>query len=99
MNKTNIYSANFYQWKMNVNHKNKKNIKELKTKNKKNKRMTDSVKTSTIELNYKWKITIDIMMIVGKYFKTNKDFINVMKLTKKYHDLTQMYHFNPISDC
>ena len=39
------------------------------------------------------------MMIIGKYFKTNKNYINVMKVSRKYHDLTQMYHFNPISDC
>ena len=38
------------------------------------------------------------MMIIGKYFESNNDFINVMKVSKKYHDLTQMYHFNPISD-
>ena len=37
-------------------------------------------------------------MIVGKYFKSNSDFINVMKSCKRYHDLAQMYHFNPISD-
>ena len=38
------------------------------------------------------------MMIIGKYFKTNNEYINVMKVNKKYHDLTSMYHFNPISD-
>ena len=47
----------------------------------------------------KWEITIDLMMIIGKYFESNGDYINVMKLTKRYHDLTQMYHFNPIQDC
>ena len=39
------------------------------------------------------------MMIIGKYFERNEDYINVMKIAKKYHDLTAMYHFNPISDC
>ena len=41
----------------------------------------------------KWEITIDAMMIIGKYFETENDFINVMKTAKRYHDLTQMYHF------
>ena len=46
----------------------------------------------------KWEITIDVMMIIGKYFKSNNDYINVMKVNKKYHDLVKMYHFNPIND-
>ena len=43
-------------------------------------------------------ITIDAMLIIGKYFETNNDYINVMKLSKKYHDLAKMYHYNPIGD-
>ena len=46
----------------------------------------------------KWEITID-MMIIGKYFKTSEDFVNVMKITKKYDQLVLLYHFNPISEC
>ena len=46
----------------------------------------------------KWEITTDVMMIIGKYFESNKDYVNVMKTSKRYHDLTQMYHFNPIQD-
>ena len=46
----------------------------------------------------KWEITIDVMMIIGKYFKSNNDYINIMKVNKKYHDLVEMYHFNPIND-
>ena len=46
-----------------------------------------------------FRITNDIMMIIGKYLESNNDFINVMKVAKRYHDLAQMYHFNPISDC
>ena len=38
------------------------------------------------------------MMIIGKYFESNGDFINVMKATKKYKQLSKLYHFNPISD-
>lgn len=43
-------------------------------------------------------ITLDFMMIIGKYFKTNADYINVMKVNKKYINLTKMYKYNPISD-
>ena len=43
-------------------------------------------------------ITIDLMLIIGKYLKTNNDYINVMKSSKRYNELVAMYHFNPISD-
>lgn len=33
-----------------------------------------------------------------KYFESCRDFVNVMRVCKRYHDLIQMYHFNPISD-
>ena len=33
------------------------------------------------------RITIDLMMIIGKYFEESKDFINVMRVCKRYHDL------------
>ena len=46
----------------------------------------------------KWEITIDVMLIIGKYFEKNNDFVNVMKVTKNYCDLTKMYHYNPIED-
>ena len=46
----------------------------------------------------KFELTIDFIMIVGKYFKTNADFINIMKVCKKYQELVLMYKFNPISD-
>jgi|GEM_PF-5033030 len=44
----------------------------------------------------KWQITVDFIMIVGKYFKTPQDFINAMKVCKKYEELVLMYRFNPI---
>ena len=47
----------------------------------------------------KWDIDIYSMMIIGKYFDNNNDFINIMKLCKKYQQLTSMYHYNPISEC
>ena len=37
-------------------------------------------------------------MIVRKYFELSNDYINVMKVCKKYHDLTLMYNFNLISE-
>ena len=45
-----------------------------------------------------WEITIDSMMIIGKFFKSNEDYVNVMKVCKIYQQFTQLYHFNPISE-
>jgi len=45
-----------------------------------------------------WEISPDFLMIIGKYFKSNQDFINAMKVNKKYEDLVLMYKFNPISE-
>lgn len=55
-------------------------------------------KTKQIKIDPKSELTIDFIMIIGKYYENNKDFINVMKLTKKYQELVSMYKFNPISD-
>ena len=49
-------------------------------------------------LKDKWQMTVDFIMIVGKYFKSSNDFINVMKVCKKYEELVLMYKFNPISN-
>ena len=38
------------------------------------------------------------MMIICKYFELNNDYINIMKMNKKYHELVEMYHFNIIND-
>ena len=46
----------------------------------------------------KWQLTVDFIMIVGKYFKSSNDFINTMKVCKRYEELVLMYKFNPISD-
>ena len=46
-----------------------------------------------------WEMTIDVMMIVGKYLESNNDYINLMKICKRYHDLVEMYHYNLIGDC
>lgn len=45
-----------------------------------------------------YKISIDFIMIIGKYFKNSKDFINLIKVNKKYKDLLLLYHFNPINN-
>ena len=58
-----------------------------------------NIKQQLNETKSKWEITMDIMMIIGKYFKRNNDYINMMKVAKRYRDLVSMYHFNPISEC
>ena len=45
------------------------------------------------EMKKKWEITIDIMMIIGKYFENCKDYVNVMKSAKKYHDFDTYVSF------
>ena len=50
------------------------------------------------EDKHKYELTVDFIMIVGKYFRSSNDFINVMKVCKKYKELVLMYKFNPISD-
>ena len=32
---------------------------------------------------YKYEITIDVIMIIFKYFESNNDYINTMKVNKK----------------
>ena len=46
----------------------------------------------------KFEIDIDTMLLIGKYFRTAKDYISVMKVCKKYQKLTEKYISNPISD-
>ena len=38
-------------------------------------------------------------MIVGKYLMEECDYINLVKVCKKYKELLLMYKFNPISNC
>ena len=58
-----------------------------------------NIKQHLNETKSKWEITMDIMMIIGKYFERNNDYVNMMKVAKRYRDLVLMYHFNPISEC
>lgn len=48
--------------------------------------------------NSEMNVTIDYMMIIGKYFKTPRDYINTMRVSKKYQQLVLMYKFNPIGE-
>ena len=43
-------------------------------------------------------IDADYMVIVGRYLKTTSDFINLIKVCKKYKDICQIYRYNPVSD-
>lgn len=45
------------------------------------------------------RLTLDYMMIVGKYFTCNSDYISLMKVCKRYKRIVLMYRYNPISDC
>ena len=51
------------------------------------------------DIKSKWEIDIYSMLIIGKYLKSNNDYINVMKVCKKFNQLTQMYHYNLIDEC
>ena len=39
------------------------------------------------------------MIIIGRYFESNVYYINIMKVCKKYNDLTKIYYYNNIGDC
>ena len=41
---------------------------------------------------------INSMMIVGKYLEDPSDYINLVKLNKKFRELIEMYLYNPISE-
>ena len=46
-----------------------------------------NIKQQLNETKSKWEITMDVMMIIGKYFKKNNDYVNMMKVAKRYRDL------------
>ena len=46
----------------------------------------------------RFKLNITFALSVGKYFESNNDYINMMKVNKKYKGLTEIYKYNPISD-
>ena len=55
---------------------------QIKTNEKINKYKREIIEQFKM-IKSKWEITIDVMMIIGKYFKSNNDYINVMKVNKK----------------
>ena len=57
-----------------------------------------NIKQQFNETKSKWEITMDVMMIIGKYFEKDRDYVNMMKVAKRYRDLVLMYHFNPIRE-
>lgn len=45
------------------------------------------------------KLTIQNIKIIGEYFQTSQDFINIMMTCKKFRGLTELYESNPIQNC
>lgn len=43
-------------------------------------------------------LSVDFVMIIGKYFETEKDFVNIVRVSRRYEELLLMYKFNPISN-
>ena len=37
-----------------------------------------------------------IMQIVSKYFYSERDFVNLFRVNKKFEHIGEMYHYNPI---
>ena len=87
---------------MNVDDKNEMSFSLSPIENGKeiNKTKDNSIENNNeeIKIDRKCELTIDFMMIVGKYYKKNIDFINTVKVNSIYRELPSMYHFNPISD-
>ena len=44
------------------------------------------------------RLNLDDMVIVSKYFETKSDFLNIVRLNKKYKGMLECYKYNPISD-
>ena len=63
-----------------------------------NRMVTENNAQQFLPSKSKWELTVNFLMIVGKYFETNNDFINVIRVNKKYKELLEMYKFNPIPD-
>ena len=38
-----------------------------------------------------------IMQIVSKYFYSERDFVNLFRVNKKFEHIGKMYHYNPIA--
>ena len=45
-----------------------------------------------------YKLNLDYLLIISKYFNTKEDYINLIKVCKKYKYLLESFDYNPISD-
>ena len=45
-----------------------------------------------------FRLGITFALQIGKYLKSNNDYINLMKVNKKYKCLIELFRYNPISD-
>ena len=57
---------------------------------------SDSPTDSSQRSSQRGKIDYFHMMVVGKYFKTIDDFVNVEMVNKKYKEIILRYKYNPI---
>ena len=46
----------------------------------------------------KWELNTDVMLTIGRYFHSSRDFIELMKVSKKFKKMVKKYEYNPISD-
>lgn len=80
-------------------------MNEINEVNEINERTKDSVIDVDSYSNMKeekveqYRLTIDLIMIVGKYLETVQDFVQLIRLCKKFRELPEMYKMNPISNC
>ena len=44
----------------------------------------------------KSRLDIHLMMICAKYFNSFNDFINISNVHKNYHEISNMFHYNPV---
>ena len=52
-----------------------------------------------MQIEEKNKLNMKTMVVIGKFFRSTYDFINIMKVNKKYQSFVDMYSYNPIRDC
>lgn len=43
-------------------------------------------------------LDLDYFSLIGKYFKNENDFINLIKVSKKFKNLLEIFNYNPISN-
>lgn len=50
------------------------------------------------EIKNKFRLNYAFALPVGRYFENNSDFINLMKVNKKYKNIVDSFKYNPIKD-